>query len=198
MNRGDGEDAPALAAREMLAAGRSGEEAFAELAARTGEWSVCALAVCSALGVPRADAEARLRELEPFFEEFVVGEEELVAGVLGFGGMFVLDRILDERGERVRGLLAGAAGARGGYPAALLKWFRSGELTKIFLYFARARFVDGRGSPPDFWAAMTAAGELLASEPGPDRSEVTAALEHCRGEAAALGGEQARIRDDRR
>ncbi|MET9557084.1 hypothetical protein [Streptomyces sp. NPDC006645] len=192
MSHGDGEDAPALAAREMLAEGRRAEEVFAELAARTGEWGACALAVCSALGVPRTDAEARLRELQPFFTEFAVGEEEIVADVLRFGGMFVVDRILDERGERVRELLGSAAAARGGHRAGVLKLFRSGELTKIFLYFAGARFQDGRGSPPDFWAAMTAAGELLADGPlagetGPGRSEVRAALEHCRGQAAALG-----------
>ncbi|MFF4902655.1 hypothetical protein [Streptomyces sp. NPDC001068] len=79
-----------------------------------------------------------------------------------------------------------AAGARGGCPGGPLAWFRTGELTKIFLYFARTRFRDGRGSPPDFWAAMTAAGELLAGQARPDHEEVTAGLERCRTQAVAI------------
>ncbi|MGW3183766.1 hypothetical protein ACWDD9_31300 [Kitasatospora sp. NPDC001119] len=189
MNRGEGADALVPEAREMLAAGQDNEEIFAELAARTGEWGDCALAVCLALGVPRPDAQARLREAEPFFAEFSAGEEELVASVLVMRGMFIVDRALDEYDERIRDLLGIAAGARGGYPGSLLGWFRSGELTKIFLYFARTRFRDGRGSPPDFWAAMTTAGELLAGKDDSDRAEVIAGLDRCRAQAAATGAE---------
>ncbi|MBD0672517.1 hypothetical protein [Streptomyces sp. CBMA156] len=187
MNRGRGEDALVPEAQEMLAAGRSEEGIFAELAARTGELGTCAMAVCLALGVPRSDAQARLREVEPLFAEFSVGEEQLVATLLTMGHVFIVDRVLDEHDERIRNLLGTAAGARGGCPGSLLGWFRAGELTKIFLYFARTRFRDGRGSPPDFWAAMTAAGELLVSKDGSDRAEVMAGLEHCRTQAAAIG-----------
>ncbi|MGW7328502.1 hypothetical protein ACWGIU_07790 [Streptomyces sp. NPDC054840] len=186
MNHGEGADALVLDAREMLAAGQSDEEIFAELAARTGEWGACVLALCLALGVPRTEAEARLREVEPLFAEFAAGEEELVATVLSFGHVFIVDRVLDEHEEHIRDLLGTAAGARGGYPGGLLGWFRTGELTKIFLYFAKTRFRDGRGSPPDFWAAMTAAGELLASKDGPDQAEVRAGLERCRTQAVAV------------
>jgi hypothetical protein len=161
----------------MLAAGQSEEEVFAELAARTAKWGVCALAVCLALGMPRTDAEARLRQVEPLFAEFALGEDEDLADVLKFGHVFIVDRVLEEQEEHIRDLLGTAAGARGGYPGGLLGWFRTGELTKIFLYFAKTRFRDGRGSPPDFWAAMTTAGELLASQDGPDHAEVTAGLE---------------------
>ncbi|MEV7520415.1 hypothetical protein [Streptomyces sp. NPDC091371] len=187
MSHGEGQGALILEAQEMLAAGQSGEEVFAELAARTGQWGVCVLAVCLALGVPPTDAEARLREVEPLFAEFVMGEEEDLALVLTFGHVFIVDRVLDEHEERIRDLLGTAAGARGGHPCGLLGWFRTGELTKIFLYFAKTRFRDGRGSPPDFWDAMTAAGQLLASQDGPDREEVTAGLERCRTQAAAIG-----------
>ncbi|MEY2233194.1 hypothetical protein [Streptomyces sp. BF23-19] len=69
MGHGEGEGALVLEAQEMLAAGQSDEEVFAELAARTGKRGVCLLAVCLALGVPRTDAEARLREVEPLFSE---------------------------------------------------------------------------------------------------------------------------------
>ncbi|MFE7266490.1 hypothetical protein ACFU9B_31120 [Streptomyces sp. NPDC057592] len=95
--------------------------------------------------------------------------------------------MLDEHEERIRDLLGTAAGTRGGCPGGLLGWFRTGELTKIFLYFAKTRFRDGRGSPPVFWAAMTAAGELLASRDGPGGAEVMAGLELCRTQAAAIG-----------
>ncbi|MGW2996228.1 hypothetical protein ACWDA9_32350, partial [Streptomyces sp. NPDC001193] len=114
--------------------------------------------------------------------------EELVATVLSFGHVFIVDRVLDEHEEHIRDLLGTAAGARGGYPGGLLGWFRTGELTTIFLYFAKTRFRDGRGSPPDFWAAMTAAGELLASKDGLDQAEVRVGLERCRMQAAAVTG----------
>ncbi|MGA5150066.1 hypothetical protein ACPCSF_34400 [Streptomyces griseoincarnatus] len=186
MSHGEDEGALVLEAQEMLAAGQSDEEVFAKLAARTGNWGVCVLAVCLALGVPRTDAEARLREVEPLFSDFAVGEEEGLAYCLRFGHVFIVDRVLEEHEERIRDLLGTAAGARGGYPAGLLAWFRAGELTKIFLYFAKTRFRDGRGSPPEFWAAMTAAGELLASQDRPDHEEVNAGLERCRTQAAAI------------
>ncbi|WP_412076271.1 hypothetical protein ACLF6K_11580 [Streptomyces xanthophaeus] len=187
MSHGEGEDALVLEALEMLATGRDEEEVFAELAARTSDWGASALAVCLALGVPRTDAEARIREARPLFEEFVVGEEDLVASVLAFGHVFVVDRVLDAHGERIRDLLGTAAGARGGFHGGLLGWFRSGELTKIFPFFAKTRFRNGRGSPAEFWAAMVTAGELLATEDGPDQAEVTAGLEHCRAQATVVG-----------
>ncbi|MFD5417547.1 hypothetical protein ACFWJT_05905 [Streptomyces sp. NPDC127069] len=187
MNQGRGEDALVREAQAMLAAGQSTEEAFAELAARVGQWNACALAVCLALGVPRTDAESRVREVEPLFQEFVVGEEQDLAFVLCFGQVFIVDRVLEQHEEHIRDLLGTAAGARGGFPGSLLAWFRTGELTKIFLFFARTRFRDGRGSPSDFWPAKVAAGELLASQDGPDDAEVTAGLQRCRTEAAAIG-----------
>ncbi|MCY0946518.1 hypothetical protein [Streptomyces antarcticus] len=185
MSHGEGEGALVLAAQEMLAGGQSDEEVFADLAARTGKWGDCVLAVCLALGVPKTDAEARLREVEPLFADFAVGEEENLAFVLGH--VFIMDRVLDEYDEHIRDLLGTAAGARGSYPGSLLAWFRTGELTKIFLYFAKTQFRGKRGSPPDFWAAMTAAGELLASQDDPDHEEVTAGLARCRAQAAAIG-----------
>lgn len=184
MIHGEGEDALVLEAQRMLAAGQGEEDAFAELAARTGEWVICVLAVCRALGVPRADAEARLCDIEPLLDGFSVGEEELVASVLAFGHVFIVDRVRDEHEEHIRNLLGTAADARGGYPGGLLRWFRTGELTKIFLYFAKTQFRGGRGSPPVFWAAMTTAGELLASKDGPNLAEVMAGLERCRTQAA--------------
>lgn len=102
-----------------------------------------------------------------------MGEEDLVATA-------------HSRGERIRNLLWDAAGARGGFPGSLLGWFREGELTKLFLSFAKTRFRDGRGSPPEFWTAMVAAGALLATRDGGDSAEVRAGLEHCRVQAAAV------------
>ncbi|WP_328764211.1 MULTISPECIES: hypothetical protein [unclassified Streptomyces] len=187
MNHEDSEDALVLEAREMLATGQGEEEVFAELAARTGEWDACALALCLALGVPRPDAELRIREVRPLFDEFEVGEEDLVAMFLACGHVFVVDRVLDGRGERICDLLWTAACARGGFPGGMIPWFRTGELTKIFLLFAQTRFRDGRGSASEFWAAMVTAGELLATEDGLDQVEVTAGLEHCRAQATFFG-----------
>ncbi|MCX5155806.1 hypothetical protein OG914_17635 [Streptomyces sp. NBC_00291] len=187
MKHGEGGDALVLEAREMLAAGQGEEEVFAELAARTGDWDACALALCLALGVSRPDAEARIHEARPLFDEFEAGEEDIVAMLLACGHVFVVDQVLDGRGERIRNLLWTAACARGGFPGGMIPWFRTGELTKIFLLFAQTRFRDGRGTPPEFWAAMVTAGELLATEDSPDQAEVTAGLEHCRAQATAVG-----------
>ncbi|MFF2523226.1 hypothetical protein [Streptomyces liangshanensis] len=186
MNRGVGEDALVPEAREMLAAGQGAEEAFAELAARTGEWHVSALAVCLAAGVPRPEAESRLRACEALFAEFGAGEEKHAATLLASGYVFLVDRVLDEREEYIRDLLATAAGARWGWPGSLTGWFRTGELEKIFVFFARTDFRGRRGSPPDFWAAMAAAGELLAAGDGSDRAAVTAALVRCHEQRDAL------------
>ncbi|MGW6561028.1 hypothetical protein [Streptomyces hydrogenans] len=99
-----------------------------------------------------------MREVEPLFSEFGAGEEEDLALALAFGHVFLVDRVLEEHEERVRDLLGTAAGARGGCPGSLFARFRTGELTKIFLHLARTRFRDGRGSPPDFWAATARSG----------------------------------------
>ncbi|MEV6581858.1 hypothetical protein AB0M92_27260 [Streptomyces sp. NPDC051582] len=193
MSHEEDEDELILEARAMLAVGRNAEEVFVALAARSCGWGASALVMCLALGVPRTDAEARIREARPLFEEFAVGEDDLVASVMAFVDVFVVDGVLDAHQERIRDLLGTAAGARGGFPGSLLAWFRSGELTNLFVYFAKTRFRDGRGSPPDFWAAMVAAGELLVTEDGPDRAEVTAGLEHCRAPASSIGaGRQVR------
>ncbi|MFJ5636465.1 hypothetical protein ACIQF5_28000 [Streptomyces goshikiensis] len=186
MKPGEGEDTLLLDARTMLGSGRDAEEVFTELAVRTGDWGACALAVCLALGVPQTDAEARIREVHPLLEELTAGEEDFAASLLVCGQVFVVDRVLDDRGERIRDLLWVAAGARWGYPGSLLAWFRGGELTKLFLFFAKTEFRGRRGSPTDFWAAMVNAGELLAGEDGPDQDAVTVGLERCRAQAAAL------------
>ncbi|MCX4984358.1 hypothetical protein [Streptomyces sp. NBC_00572] len=182
MSRGEGEATLVLEAREMPAAGRAEEEVFAELAARTGEWDACVLA----LGVPRTDAEVRIHEVLPLFGEFEVGEEDLVAMLLACGHAFVVDRILDGRGEQIRDLSWTAACARGGFPGGMIPWFRTGELAKIFRLFTKTQFRDGQGSPPEFWVAMVTAGELLATEDNPDQAELTAGLEHSRTRATAI------------
>lgn len=118
-----------------------------------------------------------------------MGEEDLVAMLLACGHVFVVDRVLDGHGERIRDLLWTAACARGGFPGGMIAWFRTGKLTKIFLLFAQTRFRDGRGSPPEFWAAVVTAGELLATEEGLDQAEVTAGLEHCRAQSTTVDTE---------
>ncbi|MGW8326433.1 hypothetical protein ACWGLE_00850 [Streptomyces sp. NPDC055897] len=118
MQHGEGGDALVLEAREMLAAGRGEEEVFAELAARTGDWDACTLALCLALGVSRPDAEARIHEARSLFDEFEAGVEDIAAMLLACGHVFVVDQVLDGRGERVRNLLWTAASACGAFLAA--------------------------------------------------------------------------------
>ncbi|MFJ7271613.1 hypothetical protein ACIQV3_34065 [Streptomyces sp. NPDC099050] len=167
MKHGESGDALVLEAREMPAAGQGKEEVFAELAARTGDWDACALALCLTLGVSRPDAEARIHEARPLFDEFAAGEEDIVAMLLACGHVFAVDQVLDGRGERIRNLLWTAACARGGFPGGMIPWFRTEKLTKIFLLFA-ADPVPGRAGahfpssrrpwlrPGNFWRPRTA------------------------------------------
>ncbi|MEV7618304.1 hypothetical protein [Streptomyces sp. NPDC089799] len=135
MKHGEGEDALVLEAREMLAAGQSKEEVFAELAARTGDWDACALALCLALGVSRPDAEARIHETRPLFDEFEAGEEDIVAMLLACGHVFVVE---PSAGRSRRADPQPVVDCR--LRPRRLSWRHDplvshGELTKIFLLF---------------------------------------------------------------
>ncbi|MGW0876772.1 hypothetical protein ACWD3Z_40840 [Streptomyces sp. NPDC002740] len=119
-----------------------------------------------ALDVPRTDTEAWLPESQPLFAEFMVGEEQRVATLLTVGHVFFVNRVLDERGEQIRTLLQDSAAGARRLSRQHARVVYTGNLTKIFLFFAKARFRDGRTSSPGFWAAITAACELLTSEDG--------------------------------
>ncbi|MET8975946.1 hypothetical protein ABZX85_10020 [Streptomyces sp. NPDC004539] len=167
-----------------------------EKAVRQGaEPRATALAICTRLGIPRAEAESRLRAADALFTESGPGSEPDLALFLDTGHVFVVDRPLDERETEIRDLLVRATGAMGRVPSGLAhslgRWWRTGELTRAFLVLARREQV--RGDAGAYWSALAAAGELLLGSAGDgvgeagkggDESVVTA-WEKCRTSAAS-------------
>ncbi|MHB9854397.1 hypothetical protein ACSYGO_34865 [Streptomyces krungchingensis] len=176
-------------AHERLEAGRAPVAVFAELAARTGDWHRSAWAVCLALGIPAPEVAGRFaRGMGDIATEFHQGEEELCGEVLDTVGLFDVPRPLDERGTEIARLLATAAGALGGMPSGhaltLSRRRVRGELTAMFLSLARTLPRRERAGPAEYWAALSAAGDLLLQTGGEDRREVERALQECRRHAA--------------
>ncbi|MGW0925854.1 hypothetical protein ACWD3J_43520 [Streptomyces sp. NPDC002755] len=118
-----------------------------------------------------------------------MGEEQRVATLLTVGHVFLVNRVLDERGEQIRTLLQDSAAGARRLSRQHARVVYTGNLTKIFLFFAKARFRDGRSSSPGFWAAITAACELLTSEDGPEQSAKMAELKRFCAQAAPFGTE---------
>ncbi|MEU1202488.1 hypothetical protein ABZ446_40605 [Streptomyces sp. NPDC005813] len=176
-------------AHERLEAGCAPVAVFAELAARTGDWHLSAWAVCLALGIPAPDVAGRFaRGMGDIATEFHPGEEELCGEVMETVGLFDVPRPLDERGTEIARLLTTAAGALGGMPSGhaltLSRRRVRGELTAMFLSLARTLPRRERARPAEYWAALSAAGDLLLQAGSGDRSEVERALQECRRRAA--------------
>ncbi|PBC60549.1 hypothetical protein BKI49_29025 [Streptomyces sp. Tue6028] len=176
-------------AHERLGAGWASVAVFAELAARTGDWHRSAWAVCLALGIPAPDVAGRFaRGMGDVATEFHQGEEELCGEVLETVGLFDVPRPLDERGTEIAGLPATAAGALGGMPSGhaltLSRRRVRGELTGMFLSPARTLPRRERARPAEYWAALSAAGDLLLQAGGEEGREVERALQECRRRAA--------------
>ncbi|WP_345657684.1 hypothetical protein [Streptomyces siamensis] len=176
-------------AHERLEAGCAPVAVFAELAARTGDWPLSAWAVCLALGIPAPDVAGRFaRGMGGIATEFHPGEEELCGEVLETVGLFDVPRPLDERGTEIACLLTTAAGALGGMPSGraltLSRRHVRGELTAMFLSPARTPPRRERARPAEYWAALSAAGDLLLQAGGEEGREVERALQECRRHAA--------------
>ncbi|MDX3073254.1 hypothetical protein [Streptomyces sp. MI02-7b] len=184
------ESALLRSAHELLEAGHAPVAAFADLAAETGDWNASARAVCLALGIPAPDVEQRLGRagVAALAAEFHPGEEDLCGEVLDTVGLFDVPRPLDERGTEIKRLLSTAAGALGGIPSghalSLSRRFAKGELTEAFLLLARKVPHRERARPAEFWAALSAAGDLLLQAGGDERDEVERALADCRRRTA--------------
>ncbi|MFF5489798.1 hypothetical protein [Streptomyces virginiae] len=100
-------------AREALASGLPPVEVYAALAVGA-DFQDTALAVCEALGIPRADVQRRLRGAEELWGDFAPGDEEFLGELLDLIGVFDVHVVLDESGERVRRLLGRSMGVLGG------------------------------------------------------------------------------------
>ncbi|MDX3533502.1 hypothetical protein PV721_03775 [Streptomyces sp. MB09-01] len=177
--------------REALGSGLPVIEVHAELAAGTDDVRAAALVVCDALGIPRGEAERRLRGCQDLWGEFGPGDERLVGELLDGIGLFDVHVTLDERGERIRGLMRRAMGASGGISSGIgvgiLRKLDTGRLPEAFAVLVRVR-VRERGDPVRYWAVLGTAGELLAAWlPSGDEEaagRVREARERCAREAA--------------
>ncbi|THA76199.1 hypothetical protein [Streptomyces sp. A0592] len=179
-------------AREALRSGLRPVDVYVELAAGTSDLRGAALAVCAALGIPRPDAEQRLSGSEELWDGFGPGEEGLVGELLDLAGLFDVHVTLDERGERICGLMDRAVGALGGISSgvafSLHRKTATGRLPEAYALLVRTP-VRERGDAARYWALLTAAGEELAAwlPPGDDEAagRLGEARERCAREAAA-------------
>ncbi|GHF70545.1 hypothetical protein [Streptomyces griseosporeus] len=174
-------------ARDALRGGTDEVGVCVDLTRQTGDVRTAALATCLALGLAREEAERRLDadEAALLVAECVPGDEEGVVLLLQAGGLFVVDRRLGPREERVRELLGAAIAAYGrgvpsGFAVSLSRWLRGGQLSRAYLQLASdRRRVRADGDPAAYWAALVEAGELL-----PDGDGIEPARAHCRRMAA--------------
>ncbi|MFF3014667.1 hypothetical protein [Streptomyces sp. NPDC057939] len=183
---------PVERAREALRSGATPVEAYTELAAGTRDLRGAALAVCEALGIPRADAGTRLGDGDGRWGGFGPGEESLLGELLETIGVFDTPVALDEPGERIRALMRRAPGALGGIASgAALGVHRklyAGRLPEAYATLVRLP-VRECGDPVRYWATLGTVGELLAAWLPPGDPEaagrVREAREHCARQAAA-------------
>ncbi|MFF9620454.1 hypothetical protein [Streptomyces griseosporeus] len=176
-------------ARDALRGGTDAGGVCAALTRETGDVRTAALATCLALGLAREEAERRLDDEEAalLVAECLPGDEEGVVLLLEAGGLFVVDRRLGPREERVRELLGAAIAAYGrgvpsGFAVSLSRWLRGGQLSRAYLQLASdRRQVRADGDPAAYWAALVEAGELL---PDGDGDVIAQARAHCRRMAA--------------
>ncbi|MGW4686308.1 hypothetical protein ACWEPM_15595 [Streptomyces sp. NPDC004244] len=176
-------------ARRLLAEGQGPVGVFAGLAARSGDRSAAAWAVCEALGVADARVREELGRAAELFAEFGPDEDDLLGELLEMLGLFDVPRALDGREQEVLGLLqaAGAAlgGIRGGVGHGLSRRFVKGELTAAFLLLARQPVRKSRGNTTTFRAALAAAGALLPPPVDPaTAAQVAQVLDECRRHTA--------------
>ncbi|MFF4698032.1 hypothetical protein [Streptomyces chattanoogensis] len=182
---------PVETARAALGAGVPAVDVFAELALKAADLQSAALAVCLALGVPRADAEQRLDGSDELLDELNPGEERTGGEILETLGVFDVDRSLDERGEEIKRWLGTAIGAHGtfgsGHAHSLWRRLRTGALTGAFLSLADSGPHPVEGAPSTYWEALTRAGELLSADNREVDERFEKALERCRRQAAGTG-----------
>ncbi|MFJ3631211.1 hypothetical protein [Streptomyces sp. NPDC090112] len=182
-------------AREALSVGLTPVDVYAGLAAGTGDRRGAALTVCDALGIPRPDAESRLRGTEELWDGFGPDEEQLVGELLDLVGLFDVHTTLDEPGEHLRTLMNRARAALGGIAsgAASALWRRlaTGRLPEAYALLVGLPVREG-GDAARYWALLTTVGEGLAAWLPPGDEEAARLLgearERCAREAAALGG----------
>lgn len=179
-------------ARERLRAGVTPEAVCAELAARVPQWWDAALAVGLALGIEEAELLRRMDGDPDLQSAYEPGDEEAYAEFLELGGLFDVPKQLDEREEVIADHLWAAVQARGRFPSGyfftLQRGLLKGELAHVFRSLTRTGLDPDRSRPAEFWAALSAAGELLDPADGDECGTVAQALDECRQQLADCTG----------
>ncbi|MFF9979232.1 hypothetical protein [Streptomyces erythrochromogenes] len=177
---------PVERAREALASGLTPAEVYAALAVGA-DFRDTALAVCDALGIPRAEAEHRLRATDGLWDDFAPGDEEFLGELLDLAAVFDVHVTLDEPGEQVRRLLDRSMGALGGIGSGVALGVSrkpaTGRLPEAYTVLVGLP-VRERGDPSRYRAELIAAGELLADWLPPDDREAAGRVREARERCA--------------
>lgn len=170
--RDDGaEKALVQRAHAGLLTGARPDAVFAMLAEDTHDYRGAALAVCTAAGIPLAQAQQRWADVAA---DLVPQVEPDDAAELGFFmeqvGFFDVQRQLDEREQQIRYLLdqavdqafAALGGLPSGYAHGLSRKLQTGRLAEAFVSMATFGDRRRRPMPVAYWTHLLAAAELLA------------------------------------
>ncbi len=180
---------PLERAREALRSGLPPAEVYAGLAVGA-DFRDTALVVCGALGIPRAEAEERLRGTEELWDDFAPGDEEFLGELLDLAAVFDVHVPLDGPGEHIRGLLGRSMGAlggiAGGVAVGISRRLSTGRLPEAYAVLAGLPVREG-GDPARYRAELSAAGELLAARLPPGDEAAAALVREARDRCARRG-----------
>lgn len=167
-------DETALARRaraELLAGARPGA-VFATLAEDTHDFSAAALAVCTAAGISRAEAQQRwIEEVEvELGSEFQPEDGAELGLALELGGFFDVHRQLDEREQCIRHLLDLAVSESfatlgvlpSGHAVGVRRKVEAGRLAEAFVSMATFSVRRRHPMSAEYWTHLLAAADLLA------------------------------------
>jgi hypothetical protein len=166
---------------ELHAGGRP-DAVFAALAANTLDYRAAALAVCTAAGIPRAQALQRWAETGEELASLIQrGEEGDLGAILEMSGLFDVHPRLDAREQQVRQLLHQALATVGalpsGYAHGLGRMLQTGRLTDALVSMTTHGARRSRPMSAAYWTHLLAAAELLN---GTDDERFDACVALCR------------------
>jgi hypothetical protein len=154
-----------------LLAGARPDAVFATLAEDTHDYRGAALAVCTAAGIPRAQAQQRwIADGAELVPQVQPGDAAELGFFLELAGFFDVHRQLDEREQHIRHLLdqavdrafATLGGLPSGYAHGLSRKLRTGRLAEAFVSMATFGARQRHPMPAAYWTHLLAAADLLA------------------------------------
>jgi hypothetical protein len=172
-------------ARRLLAGGTAPGEVFTRVVARSlDDCLAAAVAVCVAVGIPRAEAEERLAGEErpwPIEPEDVPFLGEYLEGC----GLFDIHVEYEGEQRRIADLVRRAFGEMCPVPSGLalsfIRPFETGRLHDAFVFVSRPERGYSGVDTPEYWQRLVDVAELL----GPDGdAEYVDAVRRCRERVA--------------